>query len=67
LINKEGLQPLEKVKGEIENKIKRDTRSSLINTALTNKLKKQYNVVDNPKALAYFESILTSDFYNRAW
>lgn len=30
-------------------------------------LKRQYNIVDDSKKLAYFSSILNKDFYNRAW
>lgn len=67
LISKQGIQPMEDIKGELENKVKRDARSSLINTALATKLKKNYGVVDDPKKLDYFVSILSNDFYNRAW
>ncbi|MEO6348964.1 MAG: peptidylprolyl isomerase [Aquaticitalea sp.] len=67
LISKKGIQPLEEVKSELENKVKRDARSSLINNALANKLKKNYGVVDNQKNRDYFASILTADYYNRAW
>lgn len=67
LISKKGVQPFEEVKSELENKVKRDSRSSLINTALSKKLKKQYGVTVDTKKLDYFSSILTSDFYNRAW
>ncbi|HLT33541.1 MAG TPA: peptidylprolyl isomerase [Aquaticitalea sp.] len=67
LIYKKGIQPLEDIRSELESKVKRDARSSLINTALANKLKKQYGVKDDVKNLEYFASILTNDFYNRAW
>ncbi len=67
LKSKEDVQPMENVRGEIENKVKRDARSSLINTALTKKLKTKYGVTDNSKNLDYFKSILNPDFYARAW
>lgn len=67
LIDKKGMQPMGEIKGEMENKVKRDTRSSLINTALVQKLKKQYNVKDDNKNIDYFTSILSNDYYNRAW
>ena len=67
LISKKAVQPMEEVKAELENKVKRDARSSLINTALAKKLKKKYAVVDDPKKVASFNTILTSDFFNRAW
>jgi peptidyl-prolyl cis-trans isomerase SurA len=67
LISKKAVQPMEEVKAELENKVKRDARSSLINTALAKKLKKKYAVVDDPKKVASFNTILTNDFFNRAW
>ncbi len=67
LIDKKGIQPLDEVRGELENKVKRDTRSNLINNALAKKLKKQYNVMDDSKRMEYFTSILSNDYYNRAW
>ena len=67
LISKKAIEPFEELKGELENKVKRDARSSLINTALAKKLKKQYDVVDDYKNLEYFNTLLTNDFYSRAW
>lgn len=67
LISKKAIEPFEELKGELENKVKRDARSSLINTALAKKLKKQYGVVDDYKKLEYFNTLLTNDFYSRAW
>ncbi len=67
LVNKKGIQPLENVRTEIENKVKHDSRSNLINIALAKKLKQQYAVKDDAKKLDYFASILTPDFYNRSW
>ena len=67
LISKQGLQPMDEIKGELENKVKRDARSSLINTALATKLEKKYNVKVDPKKLDYFKTNLNADFYNRAW
>jgi peptidyl-prolyl cis-trans isomerase SurA len=67
LVSKKAIQPMAEIKGELENKVKRDARSSLINSALAKKLKKKYGVVDDQKKVAYFSTILTNDFYNRAW
>ncbi len=67
LISKKAVQPMADMKGELESKVKRDARSSLINTALAKKLKKKYSVIDNPKKIDFFSSILTKDFYSRAW
>jgi len=67
LVDKKGIEPFEAVKGEIESKVKRDSRSSLINSALVQNLKKKYNVVLNEEALPYFESILNDDFFKNGW
>ena len=67
LMGKKGIEPFEAVKDEIESKVKRDSRSSLINSALIKNLKTKYNVVAHEEALAYFESILTDDFFKNQW
>ncbi|OBX25344.1 peptidyl-prolyl cis-trans isomerase SurA [Gelidibacter algens] len=67
LLDKKGIPPYEDVKYDIENKIKRDSRSKLINTTLANDLRTTYQVTINPKAKAYFESILNPDFFSSAW
>ncbi len=68
LIEKKGLPAFEEFKPEIENKVKRDSRSTLINTSMINNLKKKYKITDSNKAaVAYFESILTPNFFNRTW
>ena len=67
LIGKKGIEPFEAVKEEIESKVKRDSRSSLINSALIENLKKQYHVVSHEEALPYFESILNDDFFKNQW
>lgn len=67
LIDKKDIEPLSEVRAEIENKVKRDARSGLINTALAKKLKQKYSVKDDAKKINYFTSILTTDYYNGAW
>lgn len=67
LINKKGIEPFEVIKVEIESKVKRDSRSSLINSALTQNLKSKYRVVAHEEALPYFESILNDDFFKNGW
>ncbi|MEY8847271.1 peptidylprolyl isomerase [Psychroserpens sp. XS_ASV72] len=66
-IDKKGIQPFEEVKPLLESKVRRDSRSKLIQSAQAEKLKKSYNVVDNEQALKYFESIITDDYFKRAW
>ncbi len=67
LISKKGLPAFEEMKPEIENKVKRDSRSTLINTSMVNNLKKKYKVTENKEVAKYFESILTPDFFKRTW
>ena len=67
LINKKGVETFENVSLEIESKVKRDSRSSLINSALVENLKSKYNVVVHEEALPYFESILTDDYFKNGW
>ncbi len=67
LLHKKGIDSFETVKGEIETKVKRDSRSSLINSALVDDLKSKYNVIEHTEALQYFESILNEDFFKNSW
>ncbi|MEH6535503.1 MAG: peptidylprolyl isomerase [Psychroserpens sp.] len=67
LIGKKGVQPFEEVQLELENRVKRDSRSNLINSALVKKLASKYNVEEHKEDLAYFESIITDDYFNQAW
>jgi len=67
LIDKKGVEPFEVVENQLINKVRRDSRSKLIQSAMTDKLKKQYGVKDNDKALAYFETLITDDYFKRSW
>ncbi|WP_456441132.1 peptidylprolyl isomerase [Psychroserpens sp.] len=67
LIGKKGIQPYDEVKAVFENKVKRDSRSKLINSALAKQLDEKYKVKDNKEALSYFESIITDSYFNQAW
>jgi peptidyl-prolyl cis-trans isomerase SurA len=67
LIRKKGIEPFENVQTELQNKVKRDTRSNLINSAMVKKLITKYNVKEHAEGLAYFESIMTDDYFKQAW
>jgi len=67
LINKEGVQPFEKVENEFRNKVRRDSRSKLIQSAMTDKLIVQYDVKVDNEALAYFKSLIGEDYLKQAW
>ncbi|WP_396600536.1 peptidylprolyl isomerase [Algibacter sp. R77976] len=55
------------MKPELSEKIKRDSRSKIIDNALTNKLKTKYNISDAAPNLDYFVSILNDDYFKRIW
>ncbi|WP_282032633.1 peptidylprolyl isomerase [Winogradskyella eximia] len=61
------IESFEDLKASFETKVKRDSRSKLINEAMVAKLKKKYKIDYNAKAKSYFTSILTKEFYNRTW
>ncbi len=67
LIKKKVVEPFEDIKSELETKVKKDSRSKLIDNALQDKLRAKYNVVTNQSDLDYFESILNEKYYRRTW
>jgi peptidyl-prolyl cis-trans isomerase SurA len=68
LITKKGIQPFDEVKNELENKVKRDSRSALINSALVKKLMTKYKVkVFKDVGLAFMETILNDGFFKQSW
>jgi len=67
LIDKKGIQPFEEVEQELRNKVKGDVRSKLINSAMVKKLKTKYDVTENKEGLAYFESIISDEYFKQAW
>jgi len=67
LYDKKEVESFENLKPELEVKVKRDSRSKLINNALVDDLKKRYKITVNQKDLSYFESILNDDYYKRTW
>ncbi|WP_047547068.1 peptidylprolyl isomerase [Psychroserpens sp. Hel_I_66] len=67
LVDKRGVQPFEEVKNELQNRVKRDSRSALINSALVKKLMDKYEVKENKEGLAYIESILNEDYFKQSW
>ncbi|MBC2845911.1 peptidylprolyl isomerase [Winogradskyella flava] len=61
------IQPLEDLKPSLESRVKRDSRSKLINAAMVKELKKRYEISYNSNAKAYFESLLTNNYFTRSW
>ena len=67
LYDKRPLGSFDEMQYELENMVKRDSRSKLINTSLLKKLRTQYDVTDENPNKAYFVNALNEDFYNRKW
>ncbi|TBN04699.1 peptidylprolyl isomerase [Hyunsoonleella flava] len=67
LVNAKPIGAFEEIKPELEQKVKRDSRSKLIEKALISKLKEKYDIADKIPDLSYFVSILNEDFYQRTW
>ncbi|WP_439151725.1 peptidylprolyl isomerase [Winogradskyella sp.] len=70
IVKRIGLKPVESfktLKPTLQARVKRDSRSKLINESMVNELKKKYEITYNDEAKSYFEGILTSDYFARAW
>tara|TARA_R110002049_G_scaffold114889_2_gene266352 strand:+ start:178 stop:2133 length:1956 start_codon:yes stop_codon:yes gene_type:complete len=67
LYNKKPIPPFEELKPELEQKVKRDARSKLIDDALVTNLKGQYNIELPKGTLDYFVSILNGDYLKSTW
>ncbi len=61
------IQEFEDLKTDFETKVKRDSRSKLINTAMAEELKTRYEISYNPEARSYFESLISNEFFERSW
>jgi peptidyl-prolyl cis-trans isomerase SurA len=67
LIDRFPLQPLEELKVDIENKIKRDDRSLLITNSLAKKLRAKYVIKTDAKLLVKAKKTVTNAFYEQNW
>ncbi len=67
LYGKKPIASFEDMKPELEQKVKRDERSKLIDEALYAKLKTKYNIPEKQPALTYFASILNADYFTSTW
>jgi peptidyl-prolyl cis-trans isomerase SurA len=67
LYGKKPIESLEAMKPELEQKVKRDERSKLIDEALYKKLRTKYNISTKQPALDYFAAILNDDYFKRLW
>ncbi|WP_296383212.1 peptidylprolyl isomerase [Winogradskyella sp.] len=70
IVKRIGLKPIQEfkdLKASLEARVQRDSRSKLINTAMVKELKKRYQISYNPEAKAYFQSLITNEFFARSW
>jgi peptidyl-prolyl cis-trans isomerase SurA len=66
-INLEPLKDFKELKPSLENRVKRDSRSKLINTAMVDELKLRYDIVYENGCKEYFNSIITDEFFKNKW
>jgi peptidyl-prolyl cis-trans isomerase SurA len=67
LIDKFPVQTFAESKYELENKIRRDDRSKLITSTLTDKLKKKYTISSDYKMLERVKKLVDDSYYKQAW
>lgn len=67
LYAKKPVEPFDKAKTELGEKVKRDSRSKLINQSVLNSLKEQYQVSSKQPDLSYFVSILNDSYFEGNW
>ncbi|RCT55037.1 peptidylprolyl isomerase [Winogradskyella sp. KYW1333] len=70
IVKRISLKPInsyDKLKPTLEARVKRDSRSKLINQAMVEELKGRYNIGSNEEAKSYFESLITDDYFSRSW
>ena len=67
LIDQFPIQPLDQMKAELENKIKRDERSLIITNTLAQKLKAKYSFDTNTKEYKNAEKAVTEEIYSQTY
>ena len=67
LIKKHPIASFDEMKVTLEQKIKKDSRSRMVNDELHNKLKKRYNYTVSPVAKATMLKVIDNDFLNDKW
>ena len=64
---KKGIASFEEMKQQLETKIKRDSRSKVINDSRIKGLKERYTITENTTDLNYFKEIVSQDYFNNSW
>lgn len=67
LLDKKLIPSFDEMKQELEQKVKRDERSKLIDQALYDALKERYGISNDQPALDYFTGIFNDAYFTRTW
>ncbi|MEJ6791932.1 MAG: peptidylprolyl isomerase [Lacinutrix sp.] len=64
LLDSKAIASFEEMKPKLESRIKRDSRSKVINDSRVKALKEKYIIEENKEVLSYFKTIVTEDYFN---
>lgn len=67
LIEKHPVRSYDKMKAELEDKIKRDERSLLITNSLAKKVRSKYSFTKDAKLIAKIKGTVNDEFYSQTW
>jgi len=67
LYSKTPLEPFEDIKRDLERRVKRDSRSKLINISMSKTLREKYKVSSTNNALLYFQELIDDSFFSKSW
>ena len=67
LYEKTPLEPFEDIKRDLEQRVKRDARSKLINSSMTQKLREKYKISNQNEALSYFQGLIDDRYFSNSW
>jgi len=65
--SKSKLKPIEEMKPILSNKIKRNSRSTIISDSFYQMLLDKYDINYNNKNLKYFETMINQEYFNNSW
>ena len=67
LYEKTPLEPFEDAKRDLELRVKRDSRSKLINSSMSKTLREKYKVSYQNNELSYFQELIDDSYFNKSW
>jgi len=65
--SKSKLKPIEEMKPILSNKIKRNSRSTIVSDSFYQMLLDKYDINYNNKNLKYFEPMINQEYFNNSW